>query len=254
MLSRSLALIRKDIRLYLADAAPVLLMVLLPLGFIAFMVPASRALLEAQGFAGVTGAEHVLPGVMVMFALFLLGIVGDQFFREHGWGTWNRARVAADATEIMLGKVLPALVVLAGQLAVVFGAGTLLFGMRVRGSVLGLAVILGAFAVCLVAILMALVACCRTFVQFNVLNNLLVMVFAGLGGTFAPVALMPGWAQSAARFTPSYWVIEGLRGVILNGDGMGPALQTAGMTLAFAVGFAAIAALRFRTAEAKIAL
>lgn len=254
MLSRSIALVRKDVRLYLADAAPILLMVLLPLGFIAFMVPTSRALLKSQGFTGVSGVEYVLPGVTVMFALFLLGVVGDQFFREHGWGTWNRARVAADTLEIMLGKIVPALVVLAGQLAAVFAAGTLLFGMRVRGSLPGLALILAAFAVCLVAILMALVAACRTFVQFNVLNNLFVMAFAGLGGTFAPVALMPEWVQSAARFTPSYWVIEGMRGVILGGDGFGTAMHFAGMTLLFAAAFATFAALLFRAATTKIAL
>lgn len=254
MLTRSLALIRKDVRLHCADAAPVLLMVLMPLGFMAFMVPASKALLEAQGHTGASGAEYVLPGVMVMFAFFLLGIVGDQFFREHGWGTWERARVAADTGEIMLGKLVPALVVLAGQLVAVFGAGTLLFGMRIGGSLAGLAAILGAFALCLAAMLVALVAYCKTFVQFNVFNNLFVMAFSGLGGTFAPVELMPEWVQSAARFTPSYWVIEGLRGVILAGDGLGPALHAAGMTLLFALGFGVLAMVRFRTAEAKVAL
>lgn len=254
MLSRSLALIRKDVRLHLADWVPVLLMVLMPLGFMAFMVPMSKVMLAAQGYSGASGAETVLPGMMVMFSFFLLGLVGDQFFREHGWGTWNRARVAADTSEIMLGKMVPALVVLAGQLGLVFGAGVLLFGVRVEGSMLGLAAILAAFTACLAAMLVALVAYCKTFVQFNVLNNLFVMVFAGLGGSLAPVALMPEWVQQAARFTPSFWVIEGLRGVILQGDGLGTALHAAGITLVFAAAFAAIAALRFKAAEAKVAL
>lgn len=254
MLSRSLAILRKDVRLYLADAAPILLMVFMPLGFMAFMVPSSKAILRAQGFTGANGAEQALPGIMVMFAFFLLGIVGDQFFREHSWGTWNRARVAADTGEIMLGKLLPALVVLAGQLAVVFLTGTWLFDMRIEGAPLALVVILGAFALCLAAMLVALVAYCKTFMQFNVLNNLFVMVFAGLGGSFGPVTLMPEWVQSAARFTPSYWVIKGLQGVILAGDGLDAARDTAAMILVFATAFLALAAVRFRAAETKIGI
>lgn len=251
MRSRSLALVRKELRLYRAELAPFLALVVLPLGFITFMVPVNRALLETRGYPDATGAEQALPGMMVMFALFLLGIVGDQFFREYGWNTWDRMRLAADMPEILIGKTVPALLILLAQLTVVFATGALVFGMTIAGPPIAIAVLLAAFAVCLVGVLVAEVAWCATFSQFNVLNVLVVTVFSGLGGAFAPIDLLPGWAQAAAPFTPSYWVIEGLRSVILDGRGMGYAAQMSAPVLLFATAFLAVAALRFRATDVK---
>ncbi len=252
MLSRSLTLVRKDLLLYRADLAPILIMVLLPLGFITFMVPVNRALLEVRGYPAATGAEQALPGMMVMFALFLLGIFGDQFYREFAWNTWDRVRLAGDMPEIMIGKTLPALGILLAQLTIVFGTGTLLFGMDIAGPPLAIAVLLVAFGVCLVAVLVAEFAWCKTFSQFNALNVLVVTVFSGLGGAFAPIDLLPAWAQAAAPFTPTYWVIEGLRSVILDGQGVVYALQMALPVLLFAAAFVVIAALRLRAADVKV--
>ncbi|MBN2840240.1 MAG: ABC transporter permease [Coriobacteriia bacterium] len=252
MLARSLCLIRKDLRLYLTDIVPLALMVLMPLGFVAFMAPVYRTMLEGQGYRGVNGVEQILPGMMVMFSLFLLGIVGDQFYREYGWGTWNRLRAAADPPEILIGKLVPALAVLACQVVVVFAAGTLMFGLKIEGSVPGAALILVAFAVCLTGILAAEVAWCTTFSRFNALNILIVTMFSGLGGAFTPVDMMPAWAQAAARWTPGYWAIQGLRGVILDGQGLAHASSSAGILMLFALGFLMMAALRFRTHDNKI--
>lgn len=252
MLRRSLALVRKDFLLYAADPLPVVLMMVMPLAFVAFLVPLNRALLETQGYEGVTGAEQVLPGMMIMFGLFLLGIAGDQFYREHGWGTWERLRVAADTPEIILGKIVPALAVLLGQLLIVLATGSVVYGMRVAGPVSGVLLIVAAFAVCLMAILVAQVAWCTTFAQFNAVNVLMVMTFSGLGGAFAPVSLMPGWVQKLARFTPAYWAIEGLRDVMLEGAGLRHAWGTVAVLLVFAAVFATLAAARFRIDEAKI--
>jgi ABC-2 type transport system permease protein len=252
MLSRSLTLVRKDLLLYRADLAPILIMVVLPLGFLAFMVPVNRALLEVRGYPGATGAEQALPGMMVMFALFLLGIVGDQFYREYGWNTWDRVRLAGDMPEIMIGKTVPALAILLAQLTIVFGAGSLLFGMDIVGPPLAVAVLLAAFAVCLVGVLVAEFALCTTFSQFNALNVVVVTVFSGLGGAFAPIDLLPSWAQAAAPFTPTYWVIEALRSVILDGQGVAYALQMAVPVLLFGAAFAVIAAVRLRAGDVKV--
>lgn len=252
MLSRSLTLVRKDLLLYRADLAPILILVLLPIGFSAFMVPVNRALLEVRGYPGATGAEQALPGMMVMFSLFLLGIVGDQFFREFGWNTWDRVRLAGDWPEIIVGKTVPALAILLAQLTVVFGAGTLLFGMGIAGPPLAVAVLIAAFALCLVGVLVAEFAWCKTFSQFNALNVVVVTLFSGLGGAFAPIDLLPSWAQAAARFTPAYWVIEGLRSVILDGHGVAYALRMSVPVLLFAVTFVVVAALRFRAGDVKV--
>ncbi|HUJ76230.1 MAG TPA: ABC transporter permease, partial [bacterium] len=133
MLKRSLSLARNTIELYLSDPAPLLVFILMPIGLMAFLAPASRALLVAQGYVNAGGAEQAVPGMTVMFSFFVIGVIGVQFFREQGWGTWDRLRIASGIAEILVGKIAPGLLLLAVQLAVVFGTGSLLFHLHVAG-------------------------------------------------------------------------------------------------------------------------
>jgi ABC-2 type transport system permease protein len=218
----------------------------------AFLAPASRALLQAQGYAWATGAEQAVPGMAAMFSFMLISIVGTQFYREHGWGTWDRLRTAAGAPEIMIGKMVPALLVLLCQLAVVFTGGGLLFSLRVTGSLAGLMLVIAAFAACVMALTMAVIAFCATLDQLMVMSNLLAMILSGLGGAFTPVSALPRWAQAVAKISPAYWAIEGMHGIILDAKGFGFALRTAGILALFTAGFALIAAVRFNIREAKV--
>ncbi|WP_419921248.1 hypothetical protein [Candidatus Poriferisodalis sp.] len=65
------------------------------------------------------GPAHSVPALASLFALMGTGSMGFSFFREHGWGTWDRLRVAPIRTiHIVGGKAVPML----GTMAVA-GAG-----------------------------------------------------------------------------------------------------------------------------------
>src|SRR4051794_34762546 len=136
----------------------------------------------------VSGAAQSVPGMTVLFAFFLVGQVGYVFFREHAWGTWERLR-ATDLShrELMAGKIAVPLGIYAVQFALLFCAGWALFGLQVRGSVLGLVAVGGMLAVALTAFGLALVALCRSFMAVQTLVNVGAMVFAGLGGALVPL-------------------------------------------------------------------
>jgi ABC-2 type transport system permease protein len=252
MRSRSLSLARHSLLLFLSDPAPLIVFLLMPLGLMAFLAPASRALLHAQGYAGASGAEQAVPGMTVMFSFMLMGVVGIQFYREHGWGTWDRLRIASGGLDIMVGKIFPGFLLLLCQTAIVFASGGVLFGLAIKGSLAGLIIVFLAFALCIMSLTMALFAWCRTVDLMNVLSNLLAMLFSGLGGAFAPVSSLPGWARVIAVASPAYWALEGMRGIILDGQGFAFALQRAGMLLAFAALFALATALRLNMKDAKV--
>ena len=251
MLRRSLALARNTLKLYLSDPAPLLVFILMPLGLMAFLAPASRALLVAQGYAHAGGAEQAVPGMTVMFSFFVIGVIGIQFYREQGWGTWDRLRIASGTLEILVGKIVPGLLLLLAQLVVVFGAGSLAFHLRVSGPVAALVLIAAGFAVCTMALTMALISWCRTLDQLNVLANVCAIALSGLGGSFAPVSELPRWAQAAAHASPAYWAMQGMRAVILDGAGMRTALSTCLVLAAFAGGFALLTVIRFNAREVK---
>ena len=251
-LRRSLAIARHDLRLLRRDPFPAILLIGMPLVLMAFMRPAFRAALLDAGYVGVNGAEQVVPGTTVMFAFFLVGNVGFAFFREHGWQTWERLRASeARPIEVMAGKAAGPLLTSALQLLVLFGLGTLLFGLDVRGSIPGLVLVAASLAICLVALGYAVTALCRSIMQMNAISNLGALLFAGLGGALTPISTLPGWARAVAPATPSYWAMRGFRAVILDGGGLGSVTLPCAVLLTFAFGFGLVAARTFSFAETK---
>jgi ABC-2 type transport system permease protein len=251
---RSWAIARHDLRILRSDPVFLVTMTVMPLIVMAFIKPAFGATTVPLAGAGVAanGAEHAVPGVTVMFAFFLVGNVGFGVFREHGWNTWERLRASrATSAEVMAGKVVVPLLTLALQLAVLIGLGGLLFDLNVRGSMPAMIAVAAALALCLVCLGLLLLALARSILQLNAVSNLGTMLFAGLGGAIAPIAVLPGWARAVAPATPSYWAMRGFRDVIAGGGFAQAALPIA-VLLGFATIFAIVAGLRFRFDDVKV--
>ena len=252
MLRRSVAVFRHELALLRRDPSP-LALVVMPLVLMAFLKPAFRFALAATDDPGANGAEQAVPGAAVTFSLFWVTQVGIVFMREHAWGTWQRLRATPSRPfEIALGKAFPTFVVIAAQLAVVFAGGGLLFDLDVGGPIAALVPVGASFALCLVALGVALVALCRTFNQLATAANVGAMIMAGVGGALTPLSVLPGWARVVAPVTPTYWAMVGFREVILDGGGVRDVVVPIGVLLAFSVCFAFLATRFFRFSDAKI--
>lgn len=250
--SRSLAVARHELRLLRRDPVFLLTFTIMPLVVMAFIKPAFRFMLVARNGQGVNGAEQAVPGAAVMFSMFLVGNVGFAFFREYGWNTWERVRSGwATPVEVMVGKTVVPMLQSALQLTVLFGLGGLMFGLHLRGSILGLVLVAAAFSICLISFGLALLAVCRTIMQLNAFSNLGAMVLAGLGGALAPASALPAWARVFAPATPTYWAMRGFQQVILHKGGPLAASASIGVLALFTAGFLGIAAWRFRFDETK---
>lgn len=237
---RILAVVRNDLRILRSDPVFLMIMIAMPLVVMAFIEP-------------VFSAEQVVPGMTVMFSLFLVGNLGFAVFREHGWNTWERLRASwASPAEVMLGKAVTPLLTLAVQLTVLFVVGGVLFGLTVRGPVVALVAVAAAYALCLLALGGVMLAVCRTVMQLNGITNLGAMLLAGIGGALAPVADLPGWARAVAPVTPSYWAMRGFRDVIVHGEGLGAVGLPVAVLLAAATALAALTLWRFKFEETKL--
>ncbi|MBX6748470.1 MAG: ABC transporter permease [Micromonosporaceae bacterium] len=254
MLSRrSLVVAGTGARLLLADPAPIIVTIVLPVLFGAFLLPSSRAQLRQSGIANATGAEHLVPGLAVLFAFLGVSLVGTLFFREHAWGTWDRLRASSASTaDIFVGKLLPLYACLLAQLAVVFTAGAVMFGYRVTGSLLALAVVLALFVAVLVAFGAMLAAVFRTMDQAIVIGNVGGMAMAGLGGALAPASTLPAWAQAAAHASPAYWTLDAIEDITLHRAGLADVTTPLAVLAGFLVLFSAVAVARFRAEDTKV--
>lgn len=252
-MSRSLVLARLDWRLMRHDPAPLIVSVLMPIIVIAFVKPVFRLALRAQDYGSATGAEYAVPGLAVMFSFFLVTFTSYAVFREHGWNTWDRLRSTALTDRgLILGKALPPLSLVVAQQAVVFVSGDVLYGLDVLGSGLRLLAVTLPLSLCLVAIAFALSGICRTVQQVNAIGNLSTILLGGLGGSLAPVDLLPGWAQAISRATPTYWAIEGYRRVLLDDAGWSEIAGPTLALLAFAVVFISLALRFLKLDDAKV--
>ena len=249
-LPRVAGLCRHNLKLWLADVQVPILLVGMPLVMIVFLRPVYRDGLAELGVTGATGAEQAVPGMAVMFALFGASILSTELHRERQWGTWERLRSSgARTSQILVGKLLPPLLVIAGQLTVLFLAGVAVFGLRVEGSPAGLALVAGATALTMLALGLAMAALVRSITRLAALGNAMSVTLAGLGGALVPVAELPAWAQLAAPLTPSYWAVRGFQAAILETGGFAEAVHAALVLTGFTLALGALAAWRFRLGE-----
>jgi ABC-2 type transport system permease protein len=250
---RTATLFRQNVQLLLRDPAPIVITTLMPVILIAFLKGTGRAVLMQSGITGVNGAEVIVPGQVVMWAFFGVAYLATAIFAEHHWGTWDRLRAsAARPIEVLLGKLLPSALLVLVQMSVLFAIGVFVFGMRVRGSWPGVALMVVVSTAFTTAFAMLLVALLRTANQVMAVVNLAAMALAGIGGAFAPVEVLPGWAQALAPVTPAYWMIDGFRGVVLEGASFGATLRPAAVVLAMTLGVAIVAVWRFRFTDEKV--
>lgn len=249
---RALALTRQELLLLRQDPVPIVLTVGMPLVLLPFVEPVLRFTLKGTGFTSATGAEQAVPGLAVLFAFFLIPGIGDLFFREHSWNTWDRLRLTRlGRLDIIVGKAIPALVLVDVQMGALLVLGIALFDLHVRGSVLGLIFVTLSFGVAIVGMALMLVSLCRTPSQFDVIAALGALICSGLGGAMTPIHLLPVAVQRIAPLSPTYWAMRGFHAVLLQHGGVGSSVEP--VILLWSIGAAAlgVTAFRFRFDERK---
>ncbi len=251
-LRSSWAIVRHEFRVMLSDPSTVLFIIVIPLFMVALMKGLFRTALAAEGFTGANGSEFAIPGMAVGFAAFGVAFAGFSFFRDHGWGTWDRLRASqATSADLMIGKIVPTVTVTITQLGLLFLLGGPLFGFRVEGSIVAIVAIIVVLALSLSAFGMLITAVSRTMQQLNAVGSVGAFGMAMLGGSWVPVEQMPGWAQAVAPAMPTYWAMKGFRWVVLEGKGLGDVVGVLLALAAFGLAFAILAAWRFRFEDAK---
>lgn len=250
---RSLAIAGNELRILRRDPAWLVTLFVIPLILVGLMRGAIGFVLALTGHPGASGVDFTVPAQAVLFVFYFPALVGLAFLREHGWETWVRLRASGTPrTQILLGKILPILGLGLLQMLVVFGIGTAAYGLRIKGSALGVALIAGALVLTAVALGLAITAVVRTMQQLNAIGNIAPVGLGALGGALVPLATLPVWVHRVAPATPQYWAMRGFNGLILDGQGLRSALLPTLMLLSFAVAFAVVAVIGFRAAENRL--
>jgi ABC-type multidrug transport system permease subunit len=197
--------------------------------------------------------QVLVPAYTVMFAFFLVLVVGGVFVTERRQGTLKRLRAAPLAGwQVLLGKLLPCFVLSVGQGVFLLLAGRLLFGLRwgppswpwwQQAAWLLPVVLATSLAAMGLALLVAALA--RTEIQVAIYGALPVLVLSLVGGCVLPRELMPEQTQALALLTPQGWALEAYRELLgataQNLPDLSTVLHACGVLGAFGAGFLALA-------------
>ncbi len=155
--------------------------------------------------------DYLLPGVLVMIALFSCGWSGMSIIEDLDRSIIDRFLVTpAHRSAIIAGLTIYELVTLLIQ-AVIIGGLAFLLGAHLDGGILGFgvltlcAMLVGA-AVASFSDAMALMLRQRESVIG--INTLMTLPLTFLSAAFMPLALAPDWIRSVAQVNPVNWAVE----------------------------------------------
>jgi ABC-2 type transport system permease protein len=205
-------LMRHNATLLLREPGPLLSRLIMPIVLITLMRPLYLGALAREGRQA--GTAQVVTGMLVMFSLLALSVVGTAILTERSWHTWDRLRATpAGRAELLFGKVTPSFALLLLQQALVLGFGAAAFGLRVPDpGLVGLAVL--SWGLCLLGIGATLGAVLRSQSELNVCYDVGGVALTALGGGLVPLSALPGWAHAAAPASPGYWAMSALRSAL----------------------------------------
>jgi ABC-2 type transport system permease protein len=182
-----------------------------------------RSVTEIPGFAaGPSYLDYLVPGVVIMTALFSSGWSGMGTIDDIDRGVLDRYLVGpTDRSAIIVGRVVHEAVSLVIQVLVIGGLA-LLLGARFEGGPVGfgvllLAAVLLAFTFASLSNAFALVLRQRESVIG--VNQFMVLPLTFLSAAFMPLTLVPDWIATFARYNPVNWAIEaGREALLLDAD------------------------------------
>jgi ABC-2 type transport system permease protein len=205
----------------------------------------------AQAGIAYNGFAHSFAGMGVQFLLFACIDLGIGMLTERQLGLWKRLRAAPISRHALLGaKAISGATIAFLSLAVTFGFGMIVFGIRVEGSWPAFILVCVATALMASSFGLLIAALGRTPQATRGVAILAVLLMVMLGGAWIPSFVFPAWLQTVTLVVPARWAVDGLDATTWRGVGFMGALPTIVVLLLFAAAFGALAVARFRWEEA----
>jgi ABC-type multidrug transport system permease subunit len=194
--------------------------------------------------------QMIVPMYTVLFAFFLVLIVGWVFVGERRQGTLKRFRLApVTRGQILMGKLLPCYAISVGQGALLLILGKLVFGMKWGPDdwpwwqqVLWLVPVVLSTSAAAMGLAMLVASLARTETQVQLFGGVPVLVLGVIGGCVLPREMMPEGAQAVTLFTPHGWALIAYKELLTAPQPYLPLVtQACGVLLLFGLGFLAAA-------------
>lgn len=243
MSSNTLTVARRVMLQIIRDRRTIALLVVVPLviaSLVGVSIPDKRML------------DYTAPAMLATLILFFGFIItGISVLRERSQGTMERLMASPiSRMDVVAGYLLGFLLFALMQTLIIFFYMVYVLDISFRGElwqILIFQVLIGIGAVCL-----------GTFFSIFARNEFQIMQFIPLivlpqiflCGVLWPVSNMPDYLQWIAKFLPLYYGVEGIRALMLEGQGILNIGKDIGVLAAYAAGLLVLAALTLRRGTA----
>jgi ABC-2 type transport system permease protein len=192
---------------------------------------------EIGQFAGFNAFDLQVPGFAVTFLLIgmLMG-VSLALIDEHDWGTLERLRSAsAPLWATLTGKLLARFVVGFIQMAVLFAAGYVLFGISLGRTPAALMMPAAAVAFAGAAFGLIVAGIGRTRDAVLPVGAIVIMTMAAIGGCWWPIDFEPAWMQQVALALPTTWAMRAFNDLMIRNLAASSALIPSAVNFGFGI-------------------
>jgi ABC-type Na+ efflux pump permease subunit len=193
-------------------------------------------------FAGFNAFDLQVPGFAVTFLLIgmLMG-VSLALIDEHDWGTLERLRSAsAPLWATLTGKLLARFVVGFIQMAVLFAAGYVLFGISLGRTPVALMLPAAAVAFAGAAFGLIVAGIGKTRDAVLPVGAIVIMTMAAIGGCWWPIDFEPAWMQQVALALPTTWAMRAFNDLMIRNLDASSALIPSAVNFGFGIIYSVI--------------
>jgi ABC-2 type transport system permease protein len=197
-------------------------------------------------------AQQNVPAWTIFGIFFVVNVLALSLVRERQDNILMRLQATgAPVWVLLLGKLLPFYLVNLLQAALLFAVGIGVLHLALGAHPLALVPVTLATAAVATNLGLLIATWFETPEQLGGTASILSVLLAALGGLLIPLYVMPDFMRRLAVFTPQHWALTGYQDVLLRGGGLAEVLPEVGVLGAFALGFFALAVVRWRQVLAR---
>ncbi|MBN1660965.1 MAG: ABC transporter permease [Anaerolineae bacterium] len=194
-----------------------------------------------------------VPGFMVLFVFLAAGSTAMAIYSEKKLGSYRRLLVAPlGRGELLVGKMIPNLVLILVQIAVILVAARFLLPLgglsplSLGRSPLALIVLSVMVALCATGLGVLLAAIARTESQISGIGTVALWVMGAVSGAFIPRFFLGDLLGAVGRFVPHYWAAGAYVDLFVRNQGLAGIMPELAVLAGFTLLFFGVGLSKFR--------
>jgi len=194
-----------------------------------------------------SGFDHSIPGMTIQFIMMMVIIYGGiTVMEDRKKGILGRMLFSPLSTfEVFQAKLAGRWLMGLLQALILIVVGKVFFRLNLGNFPLSLLVI-AIFALAMAALSVFIGSLCRKEDMIIGLAVLLANMFAGLGGCWWPIEIVPPGVRKVAMISPAYWAMDALHKLRFFQGGFGDILPNLGVLLTISIVLSVLAGRYFK--------